>query len=102
MKVLQVALAAVVLLPTISANKLMCVDDENQFNICLNVNGIADALIPSFVVARDRWDAAIDGDLDGTALSGIDPKGTWLPQLICACHVGCHVVFDTCSYVRIY
>ena len=74
MKVLQVALAAVVLLPTISANKLMCVDDENQFNICLNVNGVADALIPSFVAARDRWDAAIDGDLDGTALSGIDPK----------------------------
>ena len=73
MRFVQAALAAVVV-SFASADQLMCVDDEHNFNICLNVNGISDALIPSFVAARDRWDAAINGDLDSTALTGINEK----------------------------
>lgn len=73
MKVLRVAIAAVVL-PTISADQLMCVDDEHNFNICLNINGLEEHLTDSFVAARNRWDAAIDGDLKDTSLEGINNK----------------------------
>ena len=55
-------------------DQLMCVDEEHTFNICLNVNGLPSSTLPSFAAARDRWDAAIDGDLESTALSGIDDK----------------------------
>ena len=55
-------------------DQLMCVDEEHTFNICLNANGLPPVSLPSFAAARDRWDAAIDGDLESTALAGIDSK----------------------------
>ena len=57
-----------------SADQLICVDDEHNFNICLNINGLEEHLTDSFVAARNRWDAAIDGDLKDTSLVGINNK----------------------------
>lgn len=62
------------LLAKASADQLICVDDEHNFNICLNINGLEEHLTDSFVAARDRWDAAIDGDLKDTSLVGINKK----------------------------
>ena len=57
-----------------SADQLICFDDEHNFNICLNINGLEENLTDSFVAARNRWDAAIDGDLKDTSLVGINDK----------------------------
>lgn len=71
---LTIAAAATVVQHVSGDDRFMCVDEEHSFNICLNVNGLPGVALPSFAAARDRWDAAIDGDLESTALSGIDAK----------------------------
>jgi hypothetical protein len=73
MRPLPATLALLVSLK-VSADKLVCVDDEHNFNLCLNINGLEEHLVDSFVAARNRWDAAIDGDLKSSSLAGINSK----------------------------
>jgi len=76
-KIVMAAAAAAIAAPiggVGAADQLMCVDDEHTFNICLAVNGLPDSAVSSFAAARHRWDAVIDGDLESTALTGLQSK----------------------------